>query len=109
MNTHDGLSAREHDEMRDLVLAGTQHIRPAGAHRGQFVAAGVSLILIGAIAGGALTATLRADRILEPVAPPSPSATLTEGKGWIAYSSPFGQGDIYLVRPGQAPHPRGRF
>ena len=32
-----GLSPREHAEMRDLVLAGTQRIRPQGAHRAQFV------------------------------------------------------------------------
>jgi Tol biopolymer transport system component len=99
----DGLSAREHDEMRDMVLAGTQHIRPAGAHRGQLVAAGVSLVLIGAIAGGAVTATLRAERMLEPVAPLSPSPTVADSEGWVAYSSPHNQGDIYFVRTGEAP------
>ena len=27
----DGLTPREHSEMRDILLAGTQRIRPAGA------------------------------------------------------------------------------
>ena len=47
--------------MRDLVLAGTQRIRPAGAHRAQFVAIGVSLVLVGAVTGGIVTASLRDD------------------------------------------------
>jgi len=38
MSTDDGgLSRFEHDEMRDLVLAGTQRIRPAGNRLGHFV------------------------------------------------------------------------
>ena len=52
MSTTDELSTREHDELRDLVLAGTQRIRPTGAHRAQFAAAGVALVLVGAVTGG---------------------------------------------------------
>ena len=51
----DGLSPREHAEMRDLVLAGTHRIRPASSRRAQFTAAAVALVLVGAVTGGAIT------------------------------------------------------
>lgn len=51
----DRLSDREHSEMRDTVLAGTQRIKPAGAHRAQLIAAAVALVLVGGITGGAIT------------------------------------------------------
>lgn len=100
----EGLSPREHDEMRDLVLAGTQRIRPAGAHRAQFVAMGVSLVLVGAVAGGIVTSALRDEGAPEPVAPPSPSPTASAPEGWVAYSSGFSENDIYVVKAGSAPH-----
>jgi len=65
MSTDDGgLSRFEHDEMRDLVLAGTQRIRPAGTGLGHFVGAGAALLLIGVLAGSLLTWTFR-----EPISP----------------------------------------
>ena len=72
MSTQDGLSVREHDEMRDLVLAGTQRIRPAGAHRAQFAAAGVALVLVGAVTGGVITGALRDDGDPAPAVTPGP-------------------------------------
>lgn len=68
MSTDDELTPREHNEMRDLLVAGTQRIRPAGSHRAQFVAAGVALILVGAVTGGIFTAALRDDSAPNPVA-----------------------------------------
>jgi hypothetical protein len=108
VSTQDGgLSPREHDELRDLVLAGTQRIRPAGAYRAQLVAAGVALVLVGAVTGGILTATLGSDDAPAPVttpAPsPSPSPPVSAGR-WVAFSSSYFEGDIYLVRHGSAPH-----
>ena len=101
---HDGgLSAREHDEMRDLVLAGTQRIRPAGTRRAQFVAIGVALVLVGAVTGGVVTATLRDDGTLAPVSTPSPSPTAMAGEGWIAYATYGPPEDIYFVKAGSAP------
>ena len=102
MSTHDGgLSAREHDEMRDLVLAGTQRIRPAGSHRAQFVAVGVSLILVGAVTGGVITATLRDDGSARPrrhtESQPDRHEPKTAGSridtGWP-------KEEIYFVEPG---------
>lgn len=106
MSTHEGgLSPREHDELRDLVLAGTQRIRPAGVHRAQFAAAGVALVLVGAVTGGVLTATLRPDGPPAPAVTGSPSPTTpVNAGGWVAYSSSYFEGDIYLVKPGSAPH-----
>jgi hypothetical protein len=98
------LSAREHAEMRDLVLAGTQHIRPPGAHRAQFVAVGVSLVLIGAVTGGIVTASLRDDGAPPPVATPTPNLVTLGGGSWVAYSAGYFEGDVYLVKPGSAPH-----
>ena len=41
--------------MRDLVLAGTQRIRPAGAYRTHSSPAAIALILVGGVSGGAVT------------------------------------------------------
>lgn len=54
----DGLSSGEHAELRDLVLAGTHRIRPAGSHRNQLLAGALALVLIGGVAGGAIAAAL---------------------------------------------------
>ncbi|WP_137844984.1 hypothetical protein [Microbacterium sp. 2FI] len=58
MSAGEGLTPRERSEMRDLVLAGTQRIHPSDGRRTQFIAAGVALVLVGAVAGGVLTAAL---------------------------------------------------
>jgi hypothetical protein len=58
MSAGEGLTPRERSEMRDLVLAATQRIRPLDGRRTQFIAAGVALVLVGAVAGGVLTAAL---------------------------------------------------
>lgn len=98
-----GLSRREHDELRDLVLAGTQSIRPAGSLRGQFVAAGVALLLVGGVAGGALTWTLREQNPPATVmGTPAPGTTVWSG--WVAFSAGQGDGDIYLVKNGSPAH-----
>ncbi|MGK3953597.1 hypothetical protein ACLKM7_14885 [Microbacterium sp. I2] len=84
---NDQLSPREHADMRDLVMAGAQRIRPVGRHRMQIVAGAAAFVLIAGIAGGAVaTATLlRSNANPAPVATPtrsespapSPSATPT--------------------------------
>ncbi len=105
MNSHDGLSAREHNEMRDRVLAGTQRIRPARSRVANFVAIGVSLVLVGAVAGGILTTTLRDDGTPAPPVTNGPAPTpVATPAGWVAYSSGFTQGDIFFVQAGSAPH-----
>jgi len=71
---NDQLTPREHDDMRDLLLAGTQRIRPASAPRAR-IAAGAALVLVAATIGGvAATAQFTAHRIEQPVGP-SPSPT----------------------------------
>ena len=106
MSTYEReLSAREHDEMRDLVLAGTQRIRPAGAHRAQFVAIGVSLVLVGAVTGGIVTASLRDDGAPPPVATPTPNPVTTDRRRLDRVSTTYGpEEDIYFVKAGSAPH-----
>lgn len=72
---NDELSLRERADMRDLVLAGTQRIRPAGAHRTQIIAGAVALILVGGITGGAVTtAALFGDRQTGPISTPTETA-----------------------------------
>lgn len=72
MSDQDRLTPGEHDRMRAQLLAGAARIRPAGAHRGQLIAAGVALLVVGAVAGGVVVAAL-----LGPadVAGPTPSDT----------------------------------
>ncbi|SFS00797.1 hypothetical protein SAMN04487846_1410 [Microbacterium sp. cf046] len=89
----DGLTPREHAEMRDLVLAGTQRIRPAGSRRNQIIAGALALVLIGAVSGAAITTAAifgsdttaatptpsptTATSSPTPTAEPTPSATPT--------------------------------
>jgi hypothetical protein len=70
---NDELTPREHTEMRDLVLAGTQRIRPAGKHTAQFVAGAIALVLVGGVTGGALATAgiLPIDGDPAPVTSPS--------------------------------------
>lgn len=73
-----GLSPREHAEMRDLVVAGTQRIKPAGAHRNRFVATAVALVLVGAVTGGTVaTAAILGTVATAPVSTPSPTVPPT--------------------------------
>ena len=118
-----GMSRDEHNEIRDLVLASTQRIRPAGSRRRQVVGAGVVLLLIGVIAGGVLTwidrhspdvVSATPDR-RSPDAPATatstPSRTPTPTRapipkvvnGWVAFAAepPGGESDIYLGREGR--------
>lgn len=82
----DGLTPREHSELRDIVLAGTQRIRPAGANRNRIIAGALALVLIGAVSGAAVTtaaifgsqttATLPTPSPVErPTVTPSPTPT----------------------------------
>lgn len=67
---NDGLSPHERAELRDLVVAGAQRIRPP-RERVRIVAGAVALVLVGAVTGGAVaTATL-----LGSEADPAPTTT----------------------------------
>ena len=68
----------------------------------QFVAAGVSLILIGAIAGGHRHAPRRPNRSPSPA---EPECDTDSSERLDRVLLRFGEGDIYLVKPGPAPHP----
>lgn len=76
----DRLTPREHDELRDLVLAGTHRIKPVGAHRMQIIAASVALVLVAGVTGGAVaTASMLGSAPVQPAVTstpaPSPSPT----------------------------------
>lgn len=76
----DELTPRERAEMRDLVLAGTQRIHPAGRRRSQLIAGAVALVLVGGVSGGAITtaALLGSDATPAPVTTPTDRPTPTE-------------------------------
>jgi len=98
MSTDDsGLSRFEHDELRDLVLAGTQSIRPAASRRARFIGAGIALLLVAALVGGVATWALRVTPTPPDVVTGVP-VTTTVWKGWVAFSAGTGDGDIYLVK-----------
>ena len=99
-----GLSRFEHDELRDLVLAGTQRIRPAGARIRQIVAAGAALLLIVAGAGAVSWSLL--DRRPPEVVTGVPNPRTAYPNGWVAFATaPKGTGSgVYLVKEGLAPH-----
>lgn len=92
-----GLSPREHDEMRDLVLAGTHSIRKAGRGRAGLVAGAVALVLVGGIAGGVLT-SIFGDGGVDPA--PAPAPSISTSNGWVAYSEGYPDGDAYVVKDG---------
>lgn len=71
---NDDLTPREHSEMRDLVLAGAQRIRPAGDRRVRIAAGAVALVLIGVVSGGAVTTAA----LLGSDARPAPAPTVSE-------------------------------
>lgn len=75
----DRLSDREHSELRDTILAGTQRIRPAGAHRAQLIAGAVALVLVGGITGGAVTTAALWNSATEtpPTSSPTPTPSVT--------------------------------
>lgn len=74
----DRLSPREHSEMRDIVLAGTQRIHPAGARRNRVVAGALALVLVGAVSGAAIaTATIFETQTTATTPSPSPVETVT--------------------------------
>lgn len=97
-----GLSPFEHDELRDLVLAGTQRIRPARARPARFVL-GATLLLVGALVGGIAVWAWRAASTLPDVVPGMPAPRTSVWSGWLAFSGGQGDGDIYLVRAGSSP------
>lgn len=74
---NEELSSRERADMRDLVMAGAQRIRPAGRHRMQIVAAAIALVLVGGVTGGAVTtaALLSAEQAPAPAETSAPTPT----------------------------------
>lgn len=72
--SNDRLSPREHAELRDVLLAGTQRIKPAGAHRMQLIAASVALVLVAGVTGGAIaTAAIFGSEAIPPAVTPTPT------------------------------------
>jgi WD40-like Beta Propeller Repeat len=72
------------------------------AHRAHLVAAGLSLLLVGAVTGTVI-GSLRDDGAPAPVATPTPSPVVVTGQGWIAYGTYGPPEDIYFVKAGSAP------
>jgi len=82
----DEMTPREHDDMRDLVLAGTQRIRPSRSYR-RLAAVGVAVVVIAGVAGGVAAIVAGRDArddsapvgptITSPPVPPAPSPTPT--------------------------------
>ncbi|WP_347978610.1 hypothetical protein [Microbacterium sp. ProA8] len=71
---NDDLTPSERIEMRDLVLAGAQRIRPAGKRQMRIAAGAIALVLIGVVSGGAITTAA----LLGSDARPAPAPTTSE-------------------------------
>jgi hypothetical protein len=92
----DELSAREHDDMRDLLIAGTQRIRPAASHRARLSAGVAALLVAGTVAG--VTATVfYTERQNDAPANPSPTPVLTEE---VQPTPIAGEGEVIRVPTG---------
>lgn len=85
---NDELTPDERAALRARIVGGARDIKPAGAHRGAWVAGSIAAVLVVGIAGGvAVTSTLSAPpvatspspsptaSILEPAPTPTPSAS----------------------------------
>lgn len=72
---NDGMTPREHDDVRSLLLAGAQRIRPAASRR-TILSAAVSLIVVAGVVGGVATAAL-SNRAAPIAGVPSETATPT--------------------------------
>jgi hypothetical protein len=70
------MTPREHDDMRDLLLASTQRISPTGARRA-LISAGLALLLIGAVVGAVVATTLRPNDQVASTPTSDPVTTLT--------------------------------
>jgi hypothetical protein len=72
------MTPREHDDMRDLVLAGAQRIRPVGRH-GRLASVVVSVIIVAAITGGVAATMIGRGAVDDGVAiaPPHSSPTMS--------------------------------
>lgn len=68
-----GLSPQEHDEVRATMVAGLEKLRRSRHRRGQFVAAGVALVMVGGVTSG----TLSLFGLLPTTQAPPPAATPT--------------------------------
>lgn len=55
------LTPREHDDMRELLIAGTQRIRPARSNRVR-ISTALAIVLVAGAVGGVATAALNAGR-----------------------------------------------
>lgn len=76
---NDEMSPREHADVRDLVMAGAQRIKPIGSRRRQVVAASAALVLVAGVSGGAIAmATQFRSADIPPVTLPSPAVTPTQ-------------------------------
>ncbi|MCM3500558.1 hypothetical protein M3667_01530 [Microbacterium sp. P26] len=72
---NDQLTPDERAALRARIVGGARDIKPAGAHRGAWIAGSVAALLVVALAGGvAATATLSAPPVANT---PSPSPTAT--------------------------------
>jgi hypothetical protein len=74
MDMNEDLTPRERSELRDLVLAGAQRIRPADRRRSRIAAGAIALVLVGAVGGGAVTTAA----LLGSDARPAPTTSRTE-------------------------------
>ncbi|MDF2554707.1 MAG: hypothetical protein K0R60_602 [Microbacterium sp.] len=73
---NDDLTPHEQAEMRDLVLAGAQRIRPTGKRQMRIAAGAIALVLIGVVSGGAITTAALLGSDARPAPAPTTSETL---------------------------------
>ena len=74
---NDELTPREHDDMRDVLIAGAQRIRPAGSTRTRW-AAGLAMVLVAGTIAAVTSTAFYSGRQTDPAADPTPTPTLTE-------------------------------
>lgn len=102
MSDDDGLSRRERDDMRDLVIAGSSRLSRQPS-RGRIVSAAAALVVVGGVVGASLAFAFDG-RDVRPISPPSPTPVPSASpQGTIALSLGATQPDIAFSTDGGAP------
>jgi len=98
------MTPREHNDMRDLLLASTQRIRPTGARRA-LIAASLALILVGGVVGAIAATALNASSQVASSPTGEPTTTVACTPSATPSATPLADGPYNVTRQPSVPLP----